>query len=70
MKPEKMRAATCATSDRDHNPSAKPVCCRVSDQLLDMMAADDVSRNAAALEKLKEKRKIACAEKYLRAKFR
>lgn len=64
-----MRAATCV-SDRDHTLSAKPVSYRVSDQLLDMMAADDVSRNAAALDKLEEKRKITRAEKYLRAKFR
>ena len=64
-----MRAAT-RVSDPDHTLSAKPVSYRVSDQLLDMMAADDVSRNKAALDKLEEKRKITRAEKYLRAKFR
>ena len=64
-----MRAATCV-SDPDHTLSAKPASYRVSDQLLDMMAADDVSRNKAALDKLEEKRKITRAEKYLRVKFR
>lgn len=43
---------------------------RVSDQLLDLMAADDESRHLAALKSLEEKRKITRAEMYLRNKFR
>ena len=43
---------------------------RVSDHLLDLMAADDESRHLAALKSLEEKRKITRAEMYLRKKFR
>jgi hypothetical protein len=42
----------------------------VSDQLLDLMAADDEARHLAALKALEEKRKITRAEMYLRKKFR
>ncbi len=61
-----------AAEDRDQTP---PTCSclvsfKVDEELLDMMAADDVNRNRTALETLEENKKITRAERYLRKRFR